>query len=92
MTTPFHFDHQIHRYPLNRVAMSALDVYIDVVNWITGLTSKGVLTDILHERHGMKDRSGISKAADEIQAYVRPQEWSPLTTPSKQRLGRLMEE
>jgi len=71
ISRPVPVQEQLHRYPVFRVSASALAIDADLIDWVSGLSSRGVVSDLLHHRHGMTERTQIREAASEIQTYVR---------------------
>src|SRR4051812_41277813 len=69
--TNFTIAEHIPRYGDGHAVTTSLSKAEDLCDWISGLTSRAVLSDILRERHGMTKASTIAEAAREIGVYVK---------------------
>jgi hypothetical protein len=61
----------LHRYPKINIFSSSMPIEHDILNLIEGLTSRGVVGDILRECHGMSSNNQISISAKNVADFVR---------------------
>lgn len=61
----------VHRYPRVESFTTALAFDQDLLDLMQKFTSRGVVSNILREYHGMTDRRTIAEAAGNIKSFVR---------------------
>ena len=61
---------QILRYDSLRKSFSRIDPMLDISSWISGLRSRGYVSDLLKEKHGFTDLKKINKASKAISSHA----------------------
>lgn len=65
------YDSYVHRYPEWDSFSTSLSVADDLVGLLTGLTSQGVVGDVLRERHGVKNAKENRRSRRAVVDFVR---------------------